>query len=65
MEILVCIMIIVGVLLWFNYVIAKQFYDAAVAKGYGYKKYLWFSFFLGIVGYLMVIALPDRKNHNK
>lgn len=26
------------------------------------KKYLWICFFLGMVGYLLVIALPNRAS---
>ena len=44
-----------------NYFIAREFYKAAVEKGYPQDKYLWLPFFLGLVGYLLVIALPDRK----
>ncbi len=34
---------------------------AAIAKGYGGNDNIWIiSFFLGIFGYLYVIALPDK-----
>ena len=46
--------------LWIDYLIAKEFYFAAQQKGYFDKKYLWLAFCLGAIGYLLVIALPDR-----
>lgn len=61
------VLIVVGILvfalcLWVAYLIAKEFYFVAQQKGYSNKKYLWISFLLGIVGYLLVIALPKRDN---
>ena len=47
-------------LLYLKYIIEKEFYSAAVTKGYSNKKYLWYCFFLGMIGYLMVIALPNK-----
>lgn len=47
-----------------DYFIANEFYKAAAEKGYDDEKYLWLSFFLGAVGWLLVVALPDRgKTH--
>ena len=48
--------------LWVDYLIAKEFYLVAQAKGYNEKKYLWICFLLTGVGYLLVVALPDRGN---
>lgn len=45
------------VISWF---LAQEFYKAAIMKGWNSKKYFWLSFFFGIAGYLLVIALPDR-----
>lgn len=56
---------IIAVAIWIAYLIAKEFYKAAQAKGYSEKKYLWICFLLGMVGYLLVIALPDRGNTSK
>lgn len=36
--------------------------EIAVMKGYPEGGYFGWCFWLGIVGYLMVIALPDRGN---
>ena len=43
-----------------SYFVAQEFYKAAVAKGWPQKKYFWLCFLLTTVGYLLVIALPDR-----
>jgi hypothetical protein len=40
--------------------VAKEFYKAAVARGWPEKKYFWICFLLPPAGYLLVIALPDR-----
>ena len=48
--------------IWLEWYIAKQFYEAAKAKGYYERKYLWICFWLTWMGYLLVIALPDRGN---
>lgn len=58
MEILIIISCIVALVI--DYLIAKEFYLVAEAKGYADKKYLWISFLLTFIGYLLVIALPNR-----
>ena len=45
-----------------DYIISKDFYSVALAKGYGAKKYFWYCFLLGGVGYLLVLALPNRMS---
>lgn len=42
--------------------IAKCFYEAAEEKGFPEKKYFWICLLLPPVGYLLVIALPDRRS---
>jgi len=44
-----------------DYLIAKEFELVAIEKGYNDKKYFWYSFFLGVIGYLLVIALPNKS----
>ena len=61
MEVVI-VLIACALVLWIDYLIAKEFYFAAQAKGYYEKKYLWICFFLGMVGYLLVIALPNRAS---
>ena len=50
--------LIIGIIL--NAYIAGQFRIAAADKGYDSSKYFHICFWLGIIGYLLVIALPDR-----
>lgn len=40
--------------------IAKEFENIAEMKGHYGRKYFWWSFWLGLVGWLMVIALPNK-----
>ena len=61
----VLVLIACALVLWIDYLIAKEFYFAAQAKGYYEKKYLWICFLLGAVGYLLVIALPNRASVRK
>ena len=58
------IMIICGmvVILSLNAVIACEFLEVANNKGYYSIKYFWYCFLFGIVGWLLVIALPDMSN---
>ena len=43
-----------------SFYMAREFYKVAVARGWPQKKYFWICFLLPILGYLLVIALPDR-----
>ena len=43
-----------------SYFVAREFYKAAVAKGWPGKKFFWICFLLPMAGYLLVVALPDR-----
>lgn len=55
-------LIILAFFIWVEWYIAKQFSEVAKAKGYNDSKYFWICFWLTFVGYLLVIALPDRGN---
>ena len=55
-----CSLIGLALYLWLCYYLAEQFYEAAKAKGYSDKKYFWITFWLGPIGYWLIIALPDR-----
>lgn len=63
MSITVYILIAI-VYLILDYYIAKWFSEAAEAKGYRDSKYFWICFFFGFIGYLLVIALPDRNQRS-
>ena len=53
-------LIILALLIVLQYYVAKQFESVAKDKGYADSKYFHLCFWLGLVGYLLVIALPDR-----
>lgn len=63
MEGLVFLAIIVlAFYIWLAWYIAKQFAEVAQKKGHYEMKYFVICFLLGAIGYLLVIALPDRGN---
>lgn len=41
--------------------VAGTFSDIAADKGHTERRYFWCTFFFGIAGMLMVVALPDRR----
>ena len=53
------IFMIAVVVLAINGAVASKFADIAGMKGHEGSPYFWFTFFMGIVGMLMVVALPD------
>lgn len=65
MEILIIMAYLLGLALalLLNFYVAKQFEIVANDKGYFERRYFHLCFWLGMVGYLLVIALPDRGNH--
>lgn len=48
-----------------NIFIATKFSKIAAMKGHTEGSWFWICFFFGFVGWLMVIALPDRKRKPK
>lgn len=57
--------IIIGLII--HYFIAKKFEEIAEMKGHIGSTYFWYTFILGLVGMLMVIALPikDKESSHK
>ena len=47
-------------LLALDFLVAREFHLAAAMKGWASKKYFFFAFFLPVIGYLLILALPDR-----
>lgn len=45
------------------YFVCKDFARIAADKGYPDRRYFHYCFWLGLVGVLMVVAMPDRKVH--
>lgn len=54
--------LILAIILVIDWFAAKQFHEIAKMKGHPERKYLWWCFWLGMIGWLMVVALPDRRN---
>lgn len=53
-------LVLFAVVLCIDIFCAKSFAEAARDKGYTDRKYFWLCLLLPPVGYLLVIALPDR-----
>ena len=51
-------------LLAVHFFVAEEFYKVAAMKGWPQKKYLIMAFLLWIVGYLLIVALPDRTGES-
>lgn len=60
---LAIILYLVGlvILIVINSLIAGEFANIAAEKGFERRRYWHFCFWLGFVGYLIVIALPNRN----
>ena len=56
------IMGIVPAIIFFvvNWFAAGEFYKLAEDKGYHSRKYFWWAFLVPMVGYLLIVAMPDR-----
>lgn len=59
------VMILLGIipaaLCFLEYYIAGLFYYIGVDKGYDGRVYLWMCTLLTVVGYMLIIAMPDRS----
>ena len=60
-------MLLIIILLYFliNGVIAYEFHSIAEEKGYDGGKYFAYTLIFGIIGMLMVVALPDRGDSRR
>lgn len=58
MEALIFLGSIAVIVLWVF--VAREFRKIAAMKGHDEAKYFWWTFFMGPVGMLMVVALPQR-----
>ena len=61
-PILILLGAIIGIVIWV--LICKEFRNVAECKGFSEEKYFWLPFWLGVIGILLVIALPDRGVQN-
>lgn len=56
-------LVVIVLLICLNVWIAKRFAEFAAEKGYGAEYHAFaLCFWLNIVGWLYVIAMPDRRN---
>ena len=58
MEALIFLGAILVILLW--YFVGKEFQRIAAMKGHEETRYFWWTFLMGPVGMLMVVALPQK-----
>lgn len=59
----VLIVMAVLIVLIIAYASAKTFAAIASMKGHDDNRYFWWTFVFPMLGALMVVALPDRKQH--
>ena len=56
--------VLILALLAVHYLVAEEFYKVAAMKGWPQKKYRIMALLLWIIGYLLIIALPDRTGES-
>ena len=61
--IILILVLIIGALIWLWFFISSEFGRIAEDKGFSAQRYRRMCFWLGLIGILMVIALPDRKGN--
>lgn len=62
LVVILCVLALpLGLLLWLQFYIAESFYSIAEDKGYDSRKFFHLTFWFGLVGMLMVIALPNKR----
>ena len=59
--IILILVLIIGALIWLWFFISSEFGRIAEDKGFSAQRYRRMCFWLGLIGILMVIALPDRS----
>ncbi len=55
-------LVVLGLVIAIGFFAAKAMCEIAAMKGHPQKRYFWWCFWLPAIGFLMVIALPDRKS---
>lgn len=59
MNLFIYILIIIASIV-IDFIIAKEFYIIAAFKGFESVRYFLFPFIFTVIGYMMIVALPDR-----
>ena len=57
----ILVVAVIAVVIVVQYFIAREIEEIAQEKGFHGKTYFWWTFLLGTIGMLMVVALPDRN----
>lgn len=71
MELLIIILtaiVVVGLLagmITIYVLITNAYAKCAQEKGYEKRKYFWLCFFFGMIGYVVVAALPDKALNDR
>lgn len=60
---LIICLVVLAVAIAINVAVSNVFKNIAEDKGY-YDNFFWWVFFLGTIGMLMVVALPDKNARN-
>ena len=58
----ILILFVASMALMVNWAAAKRFQEIADMKGHNGEDYFWWCFWLGLCGWAMVMAQPDRRN---
>lgn len=53
------VVLIIALVIWFK--ICKNMSRIAADKGYTERRWFHYCFWLGMVGFLMIIAMPDKN----
>ena len=59
MLVIVLLVLVLAIVIWYK--IAKNMARIAADKGYTERKWFHYCFWLGLVGFLMVCAMPDKR----
>lgn len=59
MLVIVLLVLILAIVIWYK--IAKNMARIAADKGYTERKWFHYCFWLGLVGFLMICAMPDKR----
>ena len=59
-AIIAAILLILAIVIRFY--LADVFYSVACDKGYDSRKFFWIPFLFGVIGFILVAALPDRRD---
>ena len=59
------ILMFLAIVFVISYLVADEFYDVALAKGYESRKYFWLPFWLGLPGWLAACHCTAEQRHSR